>query len=77
MSNADMSPQQHATYNVATQFCNERHGDLCRRITVCEDTCKSLHSRVDGFHSKLMTIILLMCGNLLGLIISILLRFLD
>lgn len=62
---------------VRIQFCHERHGELCRRIQMCEDACNKLHSRVDGFHNKLMTIILLMCGNLLGLIISILLRFIQ
>lgn len=64
---------------VLTRFCNERHGELARRICVCEKTeqeikkvveenDKDIHQRIDRFNNKLLTIILLMVGNLVGIL---------
>lgn len=70
-----MNGSEYITY----KFCNERHGDVCRRLTNCEDRQNSMsdriedftdniNKRVDDFHNKLLTIILLMVGNLVGVV---------
>lgn len=64
---------------VLTKLCNERHGELARRICVCEKTeseikksvekiDKDINYRIDRFNNKLLTIILLMVGNLVGIL---------
>jgi hypothetical protein len=70
-----MNESEYITY----KFCNERHRDVCRRLTNCEDRqnsmgdriedfTDSINKRVDDFHNKLLTIILLMVGNLVGVV---------
>lgn len=80
-----MSYEENGTY-VLSRFCNERHGELARRICLCEKTDqeikrivektdKDVNQRIDKFNNRLLTIILLMVGNLfgiLGIIVTIL-----
>jgi hypothetical protein len=73
-----MTPSNTHSHNgdsVPYRFCNERHNDVCRRLSVCEKTCGETDKKVDVFNNKLTTIILLLCGNFVGMVLTLVITF--